>query len=130
MAEKDKIPQIGIEMIVKLKSDKYQNYSFKKIAEILAKELNINVTGQSVGYQYRKHKNDVILNTSAVSKNDESQINTISNNGDENSSSISASENNDTPNVVIRRNPANKENQRKEFIDTSEEDLKKFLQGE
>lgn len=91
MAEKDKIPQIGIEMIVKLKSDKYQNYSFKKIAEILAKELNINVTGQSVGYQYRKHKDDVILNNSPLNNTHESRISTISNNGDESSSSVSAS---------------------------------------
>ena len=130
MAEKDKIPRVGIEMIVRLKNDKYHNYSFKEIAEILAKELNIHVTGQSVGYQYRKNKNMIISDASLENSTDMKKNAIVSEDIGEKISLIDNNSDSKLPSFNFKKNLTNQASHRKEFEQLSDEEYEKFMKGD
>lgn len=56
MAEKDKVPQIVVEMIVRLRNDKYHKWGYEDIAQEIQKEFGIQVTKQTVYYHYNRNK--------------------------------------------------------------------------
>ncbi|OBX76253.1 hypothetical protein A9308_08950 [Moraxella atlantae] len=127
MAEKDKIPQIAIERIIQLRNDKFHNYGYKDIAEKLAEELDIHVTAQAVGYQYKKNKDLVVLTeTTKLLHNDEPTT-----------SSIRGSEPEKIGKAIFERKENVKKSLTKDkdfdmsFVeDLSSEDLDKLLKGE
>lgn len=125
MAEKDKVPQIVVEMIVRLRNDKYHKWGYDDIAKEIKKEFGIQITKQTVYYHYSRNKDLVSSDDNQSSTSISKKISTIQSDGE-----ISTPQSNDIPNVAIKRNFINKEIQRKEFIETSDEDFENFLKGE
>ncbi|WP_338755932.1 hypothetical protein WDM69_09810 (plasmid) [Moraxella lincolnii] len=56
MAEKYKLPPVAIELIVRMRNDRFHNHTYEDIANRINNEFGVSVTKQAIYYHYKRNK--------------------------------------------------------------------------
>lgn len=56
MAEKYKLPPVAIELIVRMRNDRFHNHTYEDIANRINDEFGVSVTKQAIYYHYKRNK--------------------------------------------------------------------------
>ena len=56
MAEEYKLPPVAIELIVRMRNDRFHNHTYEDIANRINDEFGVSVTKQAIYYHYKRNK--------------------------------------------------------------------------
>lgn len=118
----------AIAFIIECRESPSEIYTWDDIAKLVAEKFDIHVSFQAIAKNYEKHKDNVeiqSLKPAQINNSNRNKTTTVTDNGDGKSNPVS-----DLTTLIIQKNLTTKENQRKEFVETSEEDFINFLKGE